>query len=124
MPCGRPSSPTRAPPTSSSTTSSSTPTAPSASTSAGPQPPRSPAAGPVTAVGVPGDGPERLGEVGGAQPHGLGLEPVQEAPPGLAGHLGEDVGAGSPVGPIDLGRVVGDVAPEQGGRGTRADQQA
>jgi hypothetical protein len=62
--------------------------------------------------------------VGGGEPDGLGLEPVEEAPAGLAGHLGEGVAARAPVGPVDLGRVVGEVAPEQGRGRARADQQA
>jgi hypothetical protein len=78
----------------------------------------------VADVPGPGDGAERLGEVGRGQPHALALDPVEQPPPGAAGHLGLDVTARPPVGHADLGRVVGDVAPEQGRVVAGADQQA
>ena len=68
--------------------------------------------------------PKGSGKWAGAAPRGLGLESVQQAAAGLAGHLGLDVAAGAPVGLADLGRVVGDVAPEQDRVVAGGDQQA
>jgi RimJ/RimL family protein N-acetyltransferase len=82
------------------------------------------AAPPAAAALDPGHGAEGLGEVGRGQPHGLALDPLQQPPPGPAGHLGLDVAARPPVRLADLGRVVGDVAPEQDGVVPGGDQQA
>jgi hypothetical protein len=58
------------------------------------------------------------------KPHALGLDPVQQRLAGPPRLLGLDVATRAPVGLADLGRVVGDIAPEQGRVTAGADQQA
>ena len=87
-------------------------------------PPAGAEAGPAAVAVDPGDGAERLGEVGRGEPHALGLDLVEQPAAGRPGQVGLDVGARAPVGLADLRRMVGDVAPEQQRVVAGADQQA